>query len=162
MLDFVMDDSLFNPQVIGYCCAHDVNVHSCGRMELDAAISRRNAGISKSGAFAVLEAADDIVLERLPEDGMVGIKGRNIRIAGGDPSIDAEFINANSPVAVYRVPLQDMAVNSPSKLIFTAPAMPSVGTVFFRITPRFSRGGRILKTCHSATFAKRLAVAVSE
>jgi hypothetical protein len=90
--------------------------------------------------------------------GTVKIKGHNLKIAGIDPTVCAEFVNADNPSSAYPVSMQDIVVNNPSELMLIAPFMSSGEEVRLRITTQYSAGAKDLKAPRSVTFEKRLTV----
>jgi hypothetical protein len=79
--------------------ARVVNVQSRSESDLAEAISRRNIGISKAEALAMLEAASEIQLEWLSEGHSI-----NLRLAHFHPSIPGAFDEGEYPKdAVIRI-----------------------------------------------------------
>jgi hypothetical protein len=104
------------------------------------------------------DVKSDTVNEKVTRGGTVKITGHNLKIAGKDASVCAEFISREDPEAIYRIPVNDMVVNNPSELIVVAPAMVVGEPVVFRVTTQYSHGGILLKTPRSITFEKVLTV----
>ncbi|MDR0682525.1 MAG: DUF4469 domain-containing protein [Dysgonamonadaceae bacterium] len=233
MIDYVLESNFLTEKKSNDRWARVVNTHSYSEEDLAEAIARRNMGISKPEALAMLEAATEIQLEWLlagssinlrlahfhpsvpgtyeegeyPKEaairitpskevaeaaktiplrhvepvtpmsidfihdvksnttnnkvtcgGTVKITGHNLKIAGKDPTVGAEFISVEDPEAIYRIPAIDIIVNNPSELLIVAPQMVSKEKVVFKITTQFMHAKKDLKSPRSITFAKELTV----
>jgi hypothetical protein len=233
MIDYVLENNLLTKDKPNDRRARVVNVHSYTEDDLAIAIAKRNMGISKPEALAMLEAASEIQLEWLAEGnsinlrlihlhpsipgafeegqypkeaaikitpskevaevakkihlrhveavspmridfvhdvksnttndkvtrgGTVKITGHNLKIAGEDPTVRAEFISVEDPEAIYPIPAQDLIINNPSELMVIAPAMVLDELVVFKVTTQYSNGATLLKTPRSITFDRELTV----
>jgi hypothetical protein len=99
MIDYVLEDNLLTPKEPNDRRARVVNVQSRSESNLAEAISRRNIGISKAEALAMLEAASEIQLEWLAEGHSI-----NLRLAHFHPSIPGAFEEGEYPKdAVIRI-----------------------------------------------------------
>jgi hypothetical protein len=99
MIDYVLEDNLLTPKDPNDRYARVVNVQSRSESDLAEAISRRNIGISKAEALAMLEAASEIQLEWLSEGHSI-----NMRLAHFHPSIPGAFEEGEYPKdAVIRI-----------------------------------------------------------
>jgi hypothetical protein len=99
MIDYVLEDNLLTPKDPNDRYARVVNVQSRSESDLAEAISRRNIGISKAEALAMLEAASEIQLEWLAEGHSI-----NLRLAHFHPSIPGAFEEGEYPKdAVIRI-----------------------------------------------------------
>jgi hypothetical protein len=99
MIDYVLEDNLLTPKEPNDRRARVVNVQSRSESDLAEAISRRNIGISKAEALAMLEAASEIQLEWLAEGHSI-----NLRLAHFHPSIPGAFEEGEYPKdAVIRI-----------------------------------------------------------
>jgi hypothetical protein len=92
MIDYVLEDNLLTPKDPNDRRARVVNVQSRSESDLAEAISRRNIGISKAEALAMLEAASEIQLEWLAEGHSI-----NLRLAHFHPSIPGAFEEGEYP-----------------------------------------------------------------
>jgi hypothetical protein len=99
MIDYVLEDNLLTPKDPNDRYARVVNVQSRSESDLAEAVSRRNIGISKAEALAMLEAASEIQLEWLSEGHAI-----NMRLAHFHPSIPGAFEEGEYPKdAVIRI-----------------------------------------------------------
>jgi hypothetical protein len=92
MIDYVLEDNLLTPKEPNDRYARVVNVQSRSESDLAEAISKRNIGISKAEALAMLEAASEIQLEWLAEGHSI-----NLRLAHFHPSIPGAFEEGEYP-----------------------------------------------------------------
>jgi hypothetical protein len=92
MIDYVLEDNLLSPKEPNDRRARAVNVQSRSEGDLAEAIARRNIGISKAEALAMLEAASEIQLEWLSEGHSI-----NLRLAHFHPSIPGAFEEGEYP-----------------------------------------------------------------
>jgi hypothetical protein len=107
---------------------------------------------------SVHDVKSDTINDKITGGGTVKIRGHNIRIAGINPTVCVEFVNADTPTTAHPVPAQDMIVNNPSELIIVAPVMTSGEKVQLKITTQYSSGNKDLKMPRSMTFDKKLTV----
>jgi hypothetical protein len=119
---------------------------------------RRVEPVNPIRVESVHDVKSDTQNSMITSGGSVKVKGHNIRVAGTEPTVGVEFVNADNPAYVYPVPAEDLVVNNPSELIVIAPAMSSGEEVLLKITTQYSNGVKDLKTPHSTTFVKKLTV----
>lgn len=72
------------------------------------------------------------------------LKGKNLRVAGDDPSVGITL--TSSTKAVTRIESDLIVQNDPSKLVFLIPAGLEDGTYELRVTTQYTSGGVMLKT----------------
>ena len=73
------------------------------------------------------------------------LTGRNIKVAGDDPSVGVLFTNVETPATTVKVGLEDITVNEPSRLIFVLPAQVTDGLWTVSVTTQYSNGRYMLK-----------------
>lgn len=76
------------------------------------------------------------------------LTGRNIKVAGDDPSVGISFTDSKG--AETRVAANMIAVNQPSKLVFVVPAGLADGTYTLTVTTQYNTSS-LLKTPRSAS-----------
>jgi hypothetical protein len=92
MLDYVLVDCLLTKDVPNDRNARVVNVRSYSEIDLAEAISKRNMGISKAEALAMLEATSEIELDWLKDGSSI-----NLRLAHFHPSITGVYKEGEYP-----------------------------------------------------------------
>jgi hypothetical protein len=99
MIDYVLEDNLLTKKDANDRFARVVNVHSFTESDLAEAIARRNLGISKPEALAMLEAAAEIQMEWLSQG-----NGINMRLAHFHYAIPGVYKEGEYPTeAVVRI-----------------------------------------------------------
>jgi hypothetical protein len=99
MISYVLEDNPLTKDKVNDRRARVVNVHSCTEEDLADAISKRNMGISKPEALAMLAALTEIQMEWIKEGYSI-----NMRMAHFHPSIPGTFDEGEYPKeAVYRI-----------------------------------------------------------
>jgi hypothetical protein len=112
MIDYVLEDNLLTPKEPNDRRARVVNVHSYSESDLAEAIARRNIGISKAEALAMLEAASEIQLEWLAEGHSI-----NLRLAHFHPSIPGAYEEGEYPKeAVIRITASKEVAETATKI----------------------------------------------
>ncbi|MDR1335338.1 MAG: DUF4469 domain-containing protein [Tannerella sp.] len=147
MINYVLEENLLTPNKPNDRCARVVNVHSYSENDLAEAVARRNIGISKAEALAMLEATAEIKLQWLKEGHAI-----NMRLAHYHPSIPGTYEEGEYPKeAAIRItpskevtelaksiPLQQVEPVSPIRIEFVDDTKS--GTTNSRIT-----GGGVVK-----------------
>jgi hypothetical protein len=99
MIDYVLENNPLTKENLNDRRARVVNVHSYTEEDLAEAIAKRNMGISKPEALAMLAAATEIQMEWITSG-----NGINLRLAHFHPSIPGTFEEGEYPKeAIYRV-----------------------------------------------------------
>jgi hypothetical protein len=99
MIDYVLEDNRLTKDKTDDRCARSVNVRSYTETDLADAISRRNLGISKAEALAMIEASNEIQL-----DWLTGGNAVNLRLAHYHFGIPGSFKEGEYPTeAVVRI-----------------------------------------------------------
>lgn len=95
-----------------------------------------------NGAVAQTRTADGAVATRAPQAGKnIRLTGRNIKLAGADPSVGVTFTSVENPSNTVFVPLEDVTVNEPKQLIFVLPAGVTDGLWRVKVTTQYGGGG---------------------
>jgi hypothetical protein len=92
MIDYVLEENLLTQDKPNDRRARVVNVHSYTEEDLAEAIAKRNIGISKPEALAMLEAASEIQLEWLASGDSI-----NLRLVHFHPSIPGNYEEGEYP-----------------------------------------------------------------
>jgi hypothetical protein len=159
MIDYVLENNLLTKDKPNDRRARVVNVHSYSENDLAEAIARRNIGISKPEALAMLEAASEIQLEWLAAGNSI-----NLRLAHFHPSIQGSFeegeypkeadikITASKEVAemAKKIPLRHVKAVNPMSIDFVHDV--KTGTTNDKVT----RGGTVKITGHNLKIAGKL------
>ena len=112
-----------------------------------------------NGAVAQTRAADGTVATKAPQPGKnIRLTGRNIKIAGTDPTVGVTFTSVENPDTTVFIPLEDITVNEPKQLIFVLPAEVTDGLWRVKVTTQFSSGRHIIDTPRSNELPTVLAV----
>ena len=112
-----------------------------------------------NGAVAQTRAADGTVTTKAPQPGKnICLTGRNIKIAGTDPTVGVTFTSVEEPSTTVFVPLADITVNEPKQLIFVLPAEVTDGLWRVKVTTQFSSGRHVIDTPRSNELSTVLAV----
>jgi hypothetical protein len=99
MVEYVLKENLLNPQEPGERIALVVNARTHTESDLAEAIAKRNIGISKVEALAMLEAESEILKEWLAEGCSI-----NMRLAHFHPSVPGTYGEGEFPKeAVIRI-----------------------------------------------------------
>ena len=100
-----------------------------------------------NGAVAQTRADDGTLATKAPEPGKnIRLTGRNIKIAGTDPSVGVTFTSVEEPDTQVFVPLADITVNEPKPLIFVRPAEVTDGLWRVKVTAQYSSSKHIVET----------------
>ena len=112
-----------------------------------------------NGAVAQTRAADGTVTTKAPQPGKnIRLTGRNIKIAGTDPTVGVTFTSVEEPSTQVFVPLADITVNEPKQLIFVLPAEVTDGLWRVKVTTQYSSSKHIVETPRSYELPSPLAV----
>ena len=112
-----------------------------------------------NGAVAQTRAADGTVTTKAPQPGKnIRLTGRNIKIAGTDPTVGVTFTSVEEPSTQVFVPLEDITVNEPKQLIFVLPTEVTDGLWRVKVTTQYSSGVHTVKTPRSYELPTLLAV----
>lgn len=115
-----------------------------------------------NGAVAETRAADGAAATRAPQPGKnLTLTGRNIKVAGTDPEVGVTFTSVDNPQTTVRVPLEDITVNEPSRLIFVLPATVTDGLWTVSVTTQYSSGGKMTKKARTFVLDTPLGVGSS-
>lgn len=100
-----------------------------------------------NGAVAETRAADGSVSTRAPQAGRnLTLTGRNIKVVGTDPSVGVTFTSVESPSTTVKVPLEEITVNEPTRLIFVLPAQVTDGLWMVSVTTQYGSGRSVVKS----------------
>lgn len=113
-----------------------------------------------NGATAQTRSADGTTTTtRAPQAGEnIRLTGRNIKLAGTDPSVGVTFTSVENPSTQVFVPLANVTVNEPKQLIFVLPAGVTDGWWRVRVTTQYGSGGSIVKSVRSYELDEPIAV----
>ena len=99
-----------------------------------------------NGAVAETRATDGSVATRAPQAGKnITLTGRNIKVAGSDPSVGVTFTSVDDPSTIVKIPLEEITVNEPSRLIFVLPKEVTDGLWTVSVTTQYSSSRRTVK-----------------
>lgn len=99
-----------------------------------------------NGAVAQTRGLDGVAATRAPEPGKnLTLTGRNIKVAGSDPSIGVLFTSVENPETTVKVGPEDITVNEPTRLIFVLPAQVTDGLWMVSVTTQFSSNRTVVK-----------------
>jgi hypothetical protein len=106
MIDYVLENNALTKEKPNDRRARVVNQHSYTESDLADAIARRNMGISRPEALAMLEAASEIELEWLLSGSSI-----NLRLAHFHPSIPGTYEEGEYPkeAAIRITPSKEVA-----------------------------------------------------
>lgn len=94
-----------------------------------------------NGAVAQTKSATGEVITRVPMPGKAfTLKGRNIKLAGTDPSVGITFTSVENPETKVFIPAEEVTVNEPTTLIFVLPTEISEGAWQVAVTTQYSNG----------------------
>lgn len=68
----------------------------------------------------------------------IGLTGRNIKLAGTDPTVGVTFTSVETPSKKVFVPMEDVIVNEPKRLIFILPTKVTDGLWNVSVTTQYS------------------------
>jgi hypothetical protein len=122
MIDYVLEMNHLTKEKPNDRYARVVNVQSKTEADLAEAIARRNLGISKAEALAMLEATAEIELEWMVEGHSI-----NLRLMHAHPAVPGAFIEGEYPKeVVYRItPSKEVAeLTKQIKLRHVEPVFP--------------------------------------
>ena len=112
-----------------------------------------------NGAMAQTRAADGSIATRAPQPGKnIRLTGRNIKIAGTDPTVGVTFTSVEEPSTTVLVPLEDITVNEPKQLIFVLPAEVTDGLWRVKVTTQYSSSKHIVEIPRTYELPTPLAV----
>ena len=99
-----------------------------------------------NGAQAQTRSANGTTTTRAPQPGKnIGLTGKNIKLAGTDPTVGVTFTSVDTPSKKVFVPMEDVTVNEPKRLIFVLPAEVTDGLWNVSVTTQYSSGGGTVK-----------------
>lgn len=112
-----------------------------------------------NGAVAQTRADDGTVATKAPQPGKnIRLTGRNIKIAGTDPTVGVTFTSVEEPSTQVFVPLADITVNEPKQLIFVLPTEVTDGLWRVSVCTQYSGGGYTVKSPRTYELPDPLAV----
>ena len=112
-----------------------------------------------NGAVAQTRAADGTIATKAPQPGKnIRLTGRNIKIAGTDPTVGVTFISVENPDTTVFVSLEDITVNEPKQLIFVLPTEVTDGLWRVKVTTQYGSNGYTVATPRSYELPTPLAV----
>ena len=112
-----------------------------------------------NGAVAQTRAADGTVTTKAPQPGKnIRLTGRNIKIAGTDPTVGVTFTSVEEPSTQVFVPLEDITVNEPKQLIFVLPTEVTDGLWRVTVTTQYSSGIHMVKEPRTYTLDEPIEV----
>jgi hypothetical protein len=156
VMDYVLENNLLTKDKPNDRYARVVNQHSYTEEDLAAVIARRNIGISKPEALAMLEAASEIQLEWLAAGSSI-----NLRLAHFHPSIPGSYEEGEYPTEALiritpskevaetakKIPLRHVEAVNPIHIEFVYDVKS--GTTNDKVT----RGGTVKITGHNLKIA---------
>jgi hypothetical protein len=109
-------------------------------------------GVAETGAIIgqITDVKTGSVNHLITPERNLKISGHKVKIVGDDEANGVYFVNQATGEHT-KVDSRDIAVNSPSELIVTTPAL-ATGTYLIEITTQFSGGGRPLNTPRTDMF----------
>lgn len=111
-----------------------------------------------NGAVAETHAADGTTTTRAPQGGRnLTLTGRNIKTVGTDETVGIYFTSVNNPSTVVKVPVEDITINEPKRLVFVLPAAVTDGLWNISITTQYGSSG-LVKTPRTYEFETPLGV----
>lgn len=111
------------------------------------------------GAVAYARTATGQLLPQPPKPGKtLTLIGRNLKLAGTDPSVGVTFTLVDEPHTVVRLGVEDMAVNQPKRLIFVLPHEVTDGLWMVAVTTQSTTGGHTVKYPRTCTLDTPLSV----
>jgi hypothetical protein len=81
----------------------------------------------------------------------IDLKGSYLRIAGEHPDCGIQFRNTNTG-EVFKLPLQNIVLNDPSRLLLLIPMELEAGDYELTVTTQYTKGTSLLKSPRSLTF----------
>ena len=87
-----------------------------------------------------------------PERGKnIVLTGTNLKVVGTDPSIGVTFTSVTNPETTVSIPLSDITINQPQKLVFVLPTGVTDGQWDVTVTTQYGSGGKVIKSVRSST-----------
>ncbi|MDR2011200.1 MAG: DUF4469 domain-containing protein [Bacteroidales bacterium] len=120
--------------------------------EKEVKLEKTNAVSPQPQVQEIKDSISGIVNERLTPQGVIEVRGYNLKIEGNDPSCGLWFVDENG----NEVKADIIIENKPSKVIAIIPAL-SNGNYQIRITTQYT-GGALLKTPKVYVYPKKLSV----
>lgn len=103
-------------------------------------------------AYAQSINEDGQVITVNPEPGKnIILTGTNIKVGGSDPSVGVSFSSVDAPQTKVAVPVADITINQPQKLVFVLPTTVTDGLWDVTVTTQLGANGRPIKTARSST-----------
>lgn len=94
-----------------------------------------------------------------PERGKnIVLTGTNLKVVGTDPSIGVKFTPASGGTGAVSIPLADITINQPQKLVFVLPQGVADGRWNVTVTTQYGSGGKVIKSVRSSSLPEPLQV----
>lgn len=112
-----------------------------------------------NGAVAATRTAADGTTTRAPQAGKnITLTGRNLKLAGTDPAIGVTFTSVETPSTHVFVPMEDVTINEPKRLIFVLPAAVTDGLWRVSVSTQYGSGRTTVKNLRTYELDEPLAV----
>lgn len=112
-----------------------------------------------NGAVAATRTAADGTTTRVPQAGKnITLTGRNLKLAGTDPAIGVTFTSVETPSTHVFVPMEDVTINEPKRLIFVLPAAVTDGLWRVSVSTQYGSGRTTVKNLRTYELDEPLAV----
>lgn len=112
-----------------------------------------------NGAVAATRTAADGTTTRVPQAGKnITLTGRNLKLAGTDPAVGVTFTSVETPSTHVFVPMEDVTINEPKRLIFVLPAAVTDGLWRVSVSTQYGSGRTTVKNLRTYELDEPLAV----
>ena len=112
-----------------------------------------------NGAVAATRTTADGATTRVPLPGKnITLTGRNLKLAGTDPAVGVTFTSVETPSKKVFVPVEDVTINEPKRLIFVLPATVTDGLWRVSISTQYGSGRTTVKNLRTYELDEPIAV----
>lgn len=112
-----------------------------------------------NGAVAATRTTADGATTRVPLPGKnITLTGRNLKLAGTDPAVGVTFTSVETPSTHVFVPMEDVTINEPKRLIFVLPAAVTDGLWRVSVSTQYGSGRTTVKNLRTYELDEPLAV----